>query len=84
MHGVGRSGKPQEGEAGELEGSDSAGAYQAQDQRTYQSDEAAQDLCGRDGVRPAGSSPRARRWPEAETPSSVRGVNQRLSALLGV
>ena len=41
MHGVGRSGKPQEGEAGELEGSDCAGADQAQDQRTYQSDEAA-------------------------------------------
>ena len=50
MHGVGRSGKPQEGEAGELEGSDCAGAYQAQDQRTRQSDEAAQDLCGCSGV----------------------------------
>ena len=35
---------------GELEGSDGAGAYQAQDQRTYQSDKAAQDLCRCSGV----------------------------------
>ena len=69
MHGVGRSGKPQEGEAGELERSDCAGADQAQKRRTHQSDEAAQDLCGRVGVRPAGSSPSARERPEAETPS---------------
>ena len=69
MHGVGRSGKLQEGEAGEFEGRDSAGADQALKRRTHQSDEAAQYLCGRDGFRPAGSSPSARERPEAETPS---------------
>ena len=54
---------------GEVEGSDGASVCQAPDQRTYQSDEAAQDLCGRDGFSPAGSSPSARERPEAETPS---------------
>ena len=73
MHGVGQSRTHQEGQSGEFEGRDCWGANQALKRRTHQSDEAAQDLCGRVGVRPAGSSPRARRWPEAETPSSVRG-----------
>ena len=42
---------------------------QAPDQRTYQSDEAAQDLCGCCGLRAAGPSPTARERPEAETSS---------------
>ena len=43
---------------------------QARDQRTYQSDEAAQYICGGCGLRAAGPSPTARERPEAEKSSS--------------
>ena len=68
MHGNGLSRRPQKGKAGRSNEAMVASAEQAHDQRTYQSDEAAQDLCGSSGVRAAGPSPRARERPEAETP----------------
>ena len=69
MHGIGGSGKPEEGAGGGLEGRDNAGAWQAQERRACQSDEAAHDR----GGAPA-SGPQGRRRVPVPVSRNFQGV----------